>query len=142
MNIIKYIKYNKNRRITLEAWFFCLWYHWVVFHMPMKRLEKRLGVRDKESPRIVEKRDYYWAVRVSYEVNRIADQTPWESKCFVRALAARKILERRKVETTLYLGVGTQDDTRMIAHAWLRCGSFYVTGGTGKEYAMVAKFSN
>lgn len=29
---------------------------------------------------------------------------------------------------------------KMIVHAWLRCGSFCVTGGTGEGYAMVAKF--
>ena len=30
----------------------------------------------------------------------------------------------------------------MIAHAWLRCGQMYVTGGNGSSYAMVAKFRN
>ena len=28
----------------------------------------------------------------------------------------------------------------MIAHAWLRCGQIYVTGGDGQGYAVVAKF--
>ena len=28
----------------------------------------------------------------------------------------------------------------MKAHAWLRCGGLYVTGGTGEEFAQVAKF--
>ena len=55
---------------------------------------------------------------------------------------ARKILKKRGVHTTLYLGVGKKEGEKMIAHAWLRCGSFYVTGGTGEEFAMVAKFSN
>ena len=142
MNLVKYIKYNKNRKITLEAWITCMWYRFVIFHIPMKFLEKHLGVRDGESPMEVQRCDYYWATRVSYEVNRIADKTPWDSKCFVRALAARRILKRRNVKTTLYLGVGMEDGKQMIAHAWLRCGSFYVTGGTGEEFAMVAKFRN
>ena len=49
MNLVKYIKYNKNRKITLEAWIFCMWYRFVIFHIPMKFLEKHLGVRDGES---------------------------------------------------------------------------------------------
>lgn len=142
MNVIKFLKYNKNRRITIESWFFCMWYRILVFHVPMKYLEKHFGNRDEETPMEVERRDYYWAYRVSYETNRIADKTPWDSKCLVRALAARRILKKRGVHTTLYLGVGMEDGKKMIAHAWLRCGSFYVTGGTGEEFAMVAKFSN
>lgn len=142
MNIIKFLKYNKNRKITIEAWAFCMWYRILVFHVPMKYLEKYLGNRNEETSMEATKRDYYWAYRVSNEANRIADKTPWDSKCLVRALAARKILKRRGVHTTLYLGVGKEDEKKMIAHAWLRCGSFYVTGGTGEEFAMVAKFSN
>ncbi|MDE7424745.1 MAG: lasso peptide biosynthesis B2 protein [Lachnospiraceae bacterium] len=140
MNILGFLKHNKNKRITIEAWIFCMYYRMIVFSIPMKYLEKKFGVRDEESSAEGTKRDYYWAVRVSKEVNRIADKTPWDSKCLVRALTAQRILKRRDVATTLYLGVGTDDNKKMIAHAWLRCGSFYVTGGTGEGYAMVAKF--
>lgn len=143
MNVVKFLKYNKNRKITVEAWVYCMWYRFVVFNVPMRFLENHFGIREEETPEEVTRRDYYWAYRAAYEVNRIADKTPWDSKCLVRALAARKILLRRGVHTTLYLGVGTLEDKKqMIAHAWLRCGTFYVTGGDGKEYAMVAKFKN
>ena len=37
------------------------------------------------------------------------------------------------------MGVGLEDG-KMIAHAWLRCGLLYVTGGTGQGYSTVAKF--
>ena len=30
----------------------------------------------------------------------------------------------------------------MKAHAWIRCGKMYITGGNGAGYATVAKFSN
>lgn len=139
MSIIGFFKYNKNRKITIEAWIFCMWYRLLILVVPQKYLQYHYGNMNEESPREVSGRDYYWATRVGYEVNRIADKTPWESKCLVRALAAQRILKRRNVETTLYLGVGTEEQ-KMIAHAWLRCGSFYVTGGDGENYAMVAKF--
>ena len=115
-------------------------YRFLIFFIPMRYLEKYFGEKEKESHEQGTDRDYYWAYRVSREVNRIADKTPWDSKCLVRALAAQHILQRRGVSTTLYLGVGKDENKKMIAHAWLRCGSFYVTGGAGEEYAMVAKF--
>ena len=29
---------------------------------------------------------------------------------------------------------------KMVAHAWLRCGKMYVTGGDGTGYSIVDKF--
>ena len=40
----------------------------------------------------------------------------------------------------MYLGVGLDENKKMIAHAWLRCGQLYVTGGDGHEYTTVACF--
>jgi hypothetical protein len=33
-----------------------------------------------------------------------------------------------------------RDNGKMVAHAWIRTGEFYLTGGDGTDYAMVAKF--
>ena len=32
------------------------------------------------------------------------------------------------------------EEEKMVAHAWLRCGEMYVTGGNGEGYAIVSKF--
>ncbi len=108
--------------------------------VPSKKLEKKWGVRNVESPDDDTQEHYYYAFIVSNEVNRIADKTPWESKCLVRALTARYLLHRKRIATTMYLGVGKDEDGAMIAHAWLRCGKCYVTGGNGEAYATVARF--
>ena len=72
-------------------------------------------------------------------VDRICSKAPWESKCLVRALTAQKILKKKGIHSTMYLGCGLNDG-KMVAHAWLRCGEMYVTGGNGSEYAIVDKF--
>ena len=51
-------------------------------------------------------------------------------------------LQKRGIKTTLYLGVNKDTNNDMKAHAWIRAGEMYVTGGDGKGYATVAKFSN
>ena len=54
-----------------------------------------------------------------------------------------KYIKEKEISTTLYLGVKKDSDNNMLAHAWLRCGDYYVTGGANKEgYAVVAKFAN
>ena len=53
-----------------------------------------------------------------------------------------KMLERRKIESTLYLGTGKDEDGSFAAHAWLRSGPYYVTGANGMErYTVVGKFA-
>ena len=47
-----------------------------------------------------------------------------------------KMLERRKIESTLYLGTAKDENGKMIAHAWLRSGPFYITGAEGMERFM------
>ena len=59
--------------------------------------------------------------------------TFWESQCLVKAIAAMKMLERRNIESTLYLGTARDESGKMIAHAWLRSGPFYITGAEGME---------
>jgi hypothetical protein len=69
------------------------------------------------------------------EAERIADAVRiasrcawWECKCLVRAMAAMRMLKRRGIESTLYLGTGRDEAGRLAAHAWLRSGSRYITG--------------
>ena len=45
---------------------------------------------------------------------------------------------------TLYnewkIGRDKEDNGKMIAHAWVRSGPYFVCGGTGEGYAVVARF--
>lgn len=66
---------------------------------------------------------------VSEAIHIMSRHTPWESMCLVRAIAAMKMLERRGISSTLYLGTGKNENGQLIAHAWLRSGNQYVTGG-------------
>ncbi len=129
-----------NIRRTLAIWYLTAFYRAQMILIPSKRLEEKWGERGEESPDKDTLENYRYAYAVSVDVNRIADRTPWESKCLVRALTARYLLHRKGIVTTLYLGVGKDDNGKMIAHSWLRCGENYVTGGDGSGFAIVAKF--
>lgn len=109
---------------------------------PSSGLHRFLGVVGEETPQdaeltIQQKKDAIW---VADRVNRVANRTLWESKCLVRGMVAQRLLRHYGIPSTLYLGVGRDDERKMVAHAWVRCGSFFVTGGNGENYAVVAKF--
>lgn len=79
---------------------------------------------------------------ISHSLHIMSRYTWWESKCLVMAIAAMKMLERRQIESTLYLGTARDEKGKMIAHAWLRSGSYYITGANEIErYTIVAKFA-
>ncbi len=98
-----------------------------------------MGIRGEESKEKETEENYRYAYHVAYAVSRVCNRTAWESKCLVRALCAQRLLHKKGIESTLYLGCG-KEEGKLVAHAWLRCGEVYVTGGNGAEYATVDKF--
>lgn len=109
---------------------------------PFRRVAAFLGDVSAESPQEISPGEVETAREVRRLVSGVSSKFPWKPTCLVRALSAHLMLRRRGVEGTLYLGVSREDDGRLRAHAWLRCGSVFVIGGKEREdYAEVARFS-
>ena len=138
--IYRFICYNEHKKVTLQAWFYSAIYRFQILYRKSDKIKNRWGMRGEESPEKADIEEYRYAKKVAYAVNQVCNKTRWESKCLVRALTAQRLLKKKGIASTLYLGCGLDEKGAMIAHAWLRCGEMYVTGGNGKEYAMVEKF--
>ena len=109
-----------------------------VILLPFRVLARRLGVRMGETPAAVEidppSREVAWGIGAA------ACRVPWRSKCLEQAIAAKMMLRRRGVHSTLYLGLTREP---MAAHAWVRVGGWNVTGGQDVSgYAVVASFAD
>lgn len=139
MNLIHFFRYNTQKRLTVLAYLYSALYRFEIRFIKPKMLQKGWGIEGEESSRREAPWKYRYAANVSGVVNRICSKTAWESKCLVRALTAQKLLKQKGIGSTLYLGCGYAED-KMVAHAWLRCGELYVTGGDGAGYAVVDKF--
>lgn len=110
--------------------------------IPFRVLASQLGQRRLESQQD-NSSQYQYALRVSWAVTVVSQETPWESKCLVQAITAKLLLRRYHLSNTLYLGVAKGSDKKMIAHAWLRTGLLMVTGGYEIEkYTKVASFAD
>ena len=137
----RFIRYNEHKAITLKAWALSARYRFQMLYSDTKKLKHKWGIAGQESPEDATIEEYRFAKKVSYAVNQVCSKTKWESKCLVRALTAQKLMAEKGIDSTLYLGC-KEVDGKMYAHAWIRCGRAYVTGGNGSEdgYAIVEKF--
>ena len=65
-------------------------------------------------------------------VNRAGRVSPWRNRCLVSSLAARCMLNRRKIPSLLSLGMAKKQDGKTVAHAWIRVGDREVVEKTGE----------
>lgn len=130
---------NHTKKFTVKILFLAGYYRLAILLIPMKKLQKRFGEEGRESLPEDTYENQKTAFWIGERVERVCGKTSWESKCLVRALIAQKLLHEKNIHTTMYMGVNVEEQG-LAAHAWLRCGTLDVTGGTGEGYAVVAKF--
>ncbi len=100
-----------------------------------RRLERFLGQRLTESAPDLPAGDLARVRSVAKAIRQVSPHTPWTSNCFPQALAAKTMLRWRGIDSTLYLGARFDESTaELAAHAWLRSGPLYLTGGDGSEH--------
>lgn len=64
-------------------------------------------------------------IRIAIErANKIA---VWKNVCLVKSFAARFMLQRRGIASSIYLGITITNETKLAAHAWLISGGVYIT---------------
>lgn len=80
------------------------------------------------------------AKRVGWALQVAGAHLPFASSCLVRALAGKRMLDRRRVACSVVLGV-RDPGTGFAAHAWLRAGELIVAGeAEAADYAEMARF--
>lgn len=127
--------------LLVEALFFLGWAR-ILVSLPFSKVAPSLGVPMQETSIMELERNRIVLKHIAGAIDIMSKYTLWESKCLVKAIAGMKMLKRRNIESTLYLGTTKDELAKMIAHAWLRSGHFYVTGKEGMDrFTVVAKFA-
>jgi hypothetical protein len=110
--------------------------------LPFSKVAPSLGIQMEETEYATDD-DPKILKQVSQAIHIMSAYTFWESQCLVKAIAGMKMLERRKIDSTLYLGTAKDEEGKLIAHAWLRSGSYFISGSEGMErFSVVGKFAN
>lgn len=137
-----FLKLDKETKLLLlESYLYLAWGR-ILKIIPFAKVAPKLGVQSEETPLVSTEDERRLISKISNAIHIMSKYTFWESQCLVKAIAAMKMLEKRKVESTLYLGTARDENGELIAHAWLRCGTNYVTGSEGMErFTVVGKFA-
>jgi hypothetical protein len=127
--------------LFVEALFYLGWAR-ILVKLPFTKVAPSLGTAMHETSTTQVETNRIILRQISSAIDIMSKYTLWDSKCLVRAIAGMKMLNRRQIESTLYLGTAKDESKKMIAHAWLRSGHYYVTGKEGMEkFTVVGKFA-
>ncbi|WP_404445253.1 lasso peptide biosynthesis B2 protein [Sutcliffiella horikoshii] len=132
---------KESKKLLVESYIYMAWARYLK-SIPFSRVAPSLGLKMKETsfdPLLTNRKVL---ANVSQSIHIMSKYTFWESQCLVKAIAAMRMLEKRQIESTLYLGTAKDENGKLIAHAWLRSGPYYVTGAEGMErFTVVGKFA-
>jgi hypothetical protein len=134
------------RRLALEA----------VWHLACARLltlapprlyTRVLGTLDGPAD-AVEQPSAALAEEVGRVVARVAARMPFRARCLQQSIAVRRMLLRRGLKASVYLGVSRNRDDRATpelgraAHAWVEAGGRIVSGADELDrFVVVARFA-
>jgi hypothetical protein len=114
----------------------------LIILLPFTIIRRMLGESNRDQPAAVELDPVQRvrAIHIGRIVEAAAAHAPWRSDCYPQALTARTFLALRRIPHVVSFGV-RRDGDALIAHAWVHAGDVPVTGGNGREYTEVGRFS-
>lgn len=141
--LAKFLRHDwAGRGLLLEALGCLLWAKLLLLLVPFRWLTSGLGATMKQSPPTISDLERRCASRISWAVQSVAAHVPLGLVCLPQAMAAKWMLRRRRLPSTLYLGVARPDETKFTAHAWLRVGDLILTGrAESRTHTVLATFA-
>ena len=131
----------QDRTLLLEAGVLLSLTELVAHTLPFRRIIRLGRLPQTEVSLSPEPEDTAPVRRVRWAVRTATRHLPWRCQCLAQALTAHMMLARRGAASTLYIGVRLGEQRGLSSHAWLRCGSIYVTGAPEHQrFRIIATF--
>lgn len=125
----KFLRHDwAERCLLIEALAWLCWAKLLLLLVPFRWIAPRLGKVMTVSPPAISQPERELALKVSWAVQSAAAHVPLGFVCLPQAMAAKWMLRRRHLATTLYLGLARPNEIKFTAHAWLRAGDKILTG--------------
>jgi hypothetical protein len=102
---------------------------------PFRKLVPRLGQQGCQASQQLSTAQQELARDAEWLIAALCRRLPVQPTCLMQAVAAKALLSKRGVPSTVYIGIAPpQADGRNVnAHAWLQCGERIVTGRAQSE---------
>jgi hypothetical protein len=128
-----------------EAWLWLAVARTMLLLLPFRKLAPILGkkiVHPCPAEYIPMHHDRLRSIREA--ILRAGSWSPWRTRCFEQALAAKLMLKCRRMASTVFFGVSkNKKKGRFYAHAWLESGGLTVTGDKHLEqFTVIACFKS
>lgn len=104
------------KRIFLEAFFLHIWVWFILLFIPFRKIPElfaNLSVTGNNY-------DGIKLNQVRTAISRASEILQFRNRCLVSSLVARRMLNRRRIKSELYLGVAKIEGGKIRAHAWIR----------------------
>jgi len=132
---------REERILFLKALYLLLIWKLRILILPMPAYVKFFGNKGIEESNTDETYSKYIRM-IQAAVHRADSVLPWKSKCLTEAITTKRLLDRKNIKTTLFLGVAKDEQQKLIAHAWVRWGERIISGERGYEkFTVVQKFT-
>src|SRR5699024_92050 len=94
----------KSKLFLFEAYIYLAWAR-MLKGKDFSKVAPSLGKKMKETSTELHPENRRKLGEISQAIQIMSKYTFWESECLVKAIAAMKMLEKRNIESTLYLGM-------------------------------------
>lgn len=148
--LVNFLRHDwAGRGLLLEALACLCWAKLLLLLVPFRWVAPLLGKSQTESPPDITPAELDLAEHVSWAVQSAARHVPLGFVCLPQAMAAKWMLRRRHLASTLYLGVARRNGDTLVsggnpftAHAWLRAGDKILTGhAESRTHTAIATFA-
>lgn len=140
----------RNRNVSKEEWRLFFLAYWICFKASVmvrignkEKYLRKLGKHMEKETFQLDHMDNYPRL-VTKTIRRVNRYSFWQNDCLPQAVGGKKLLARKGIIATLYLGVKKDKEQKqtMVAHAWLMIGEIpYIGAGNHKNYTVVSYFT-
>jgi hypothetical protein len=124
-----------------EAWLLLALSRLMLLFIPFRSIAPVLGKAMQQAPaQLLPNPQLPNAVSIA--ILRAGNRSPWRTKCFEQAIAAKIMLQLRGIKSTVYFGIN-KTTNEMLAHAWLMVNDSIITGGPHiSQFTIVSWFGS
>lgn len=113
---------------VMEALFTAIFVRIIFIFLPFSEVIKLLGTPGSEPVGEISNEISADICTINDALSLIQKNSILKMSCYVQALTAKKMLKRRKIVSTVYLGFCRDENGILKGHAWLSTGNFLFTG--------------